>query len=163
MWVCRAGKKATFEKYVLTENRIFLPWEGFDTPSLPKLSLNDIRSLVGSTMKTENRTSISNWSGQLYSFVNEMKINDYVMIPSQHSIHYTLATITGEYEYNAVTASGLQHSHTIEILYKNIPRDIFSQSLIYSLGAFRTVFKIRQEDEALSTIKKWNNERTQGK
>ena len=120
--------------------------------------MSDFRAIVESEKGTNNRTTISNWAGQLYSFVKEISINDLSLIPSMGSRTYVLVRIVGDYSYEAQDEDGLYHSRRITVLCKDIPRQIFPQSTIYSLGAYRTIFKVRDEKIILSAISKWIKE-----
>ena len=92
-------------------------------------------------------TTISNWAGQLYSFCVDMKVGDYVLVPGKSSRFYTLAAIIENYKYEQ--GKEYPHSRKIKILNEHIDRECFTQSTQYSLGAFRTVFKVKQEEEVL--------------
>lgn len=153
IWVCRAGQNACYLNEFANNNRIYIPWEGF-TFNLKKCnSLLAYRPLVELEKHTSNRTSVSNWSGQLFSFCHEMMIGDYVLIPHAYSREYDLARIVGEYQYSS--NDELHHSRAIDYLLGDIPRTAFPQSIQYSLGAYRTIFKPKNEDEILSAVNKW--------
>ena len=156
IWVCRAGKSAQyFDEYI--ENTIIsLPWDGFENDLSNFHSLSDFKDLVKAEKGDAHRTSISNWATQIHAFCVEMKIGDYVLIPTYKSQKYALATITGDYKYSE-NIRGLRHLREIEIIKKDIPRDVFSQSIQYSLGAFRTIFKPKGEEEILNSIKRYNS------
>ena len=47
------------------------------------------------------------------------------------------------------------HLREIEWLIMDVPRDIFPQDVKYSLGAFRTLFKAKQEGLIVSLMEKW--------
>ena len=85
----------------------------------------------------------------------EMKIGDYVLIPSNSSHQFTFARIAGDYEYNPQNKEGLWHSRDIGIIVDYIPSSIFSKSVRYSLGAYRTIFKAKDEEEILTEINKY--------
>lgn len=159
IWVVRAGKKATYANRILYECRIFLPWEGYKISLSEYKNLQEYRELVREEKGVDNATSISNWSGQINSFVNEMQINDYVLVPMYKSRSYALAIIKGDYAFNSNDKDKLYHSRIVEFVCTDIPADIFSQPIRYSLGAFRTIFKIRQEEEILETIASWQRGR----
>ena len=162
MWVVRAGQGAVFYKKFLDEKRIFIPWDGFCSDLKDYKCLADYRSLVEKEKNTDNRTSVSNWAGQLYSFVWEINIGDYVLIPSKLSQTYTLCRVVGEYTFNGDEKDGLFHSRSIELITSAIPKKTMSQELIYSLGAYRTIFKVKREDEVLRTIDKWKEQQRNG-
>ena len=82
LWVCRAGQKGCYFSKYIEEQKIYLPWDGYNYDLSKYASLEDFRPIVAQEKKTDNRTSVSNWSGQLFAFVKQMQIGDYVMIPS---------------------------------------------------------------------------------
>lgn len=71
---------------------------------------------------------------------------------------YALAAITGDYEYDPNQCECLQHSRPIKILIEGFPRDILSQHLQYSLGAFRTVFQVKYQEEIFQAIEEWKEQ-----
>ena len=155
LWVCRAGMKAIYLDYYLNNSRVYLPWDGFNTDLSMLKDMDAFRKLVLDEKGEAERTSVSNWAGQLYSFCRVMRTGDYVLIPHLGSRKYTLAQITGEYEYSQNNEKSLWHSRTIRIIKSGIDRNVFSQTVRYSLGAFRTLFKVKYERECLDAI---NNE-----
>ena len=151
MWVVRSGKAGThFQKYI-NDNRIYLPWEGYHMDLSKHKTLAGFRDLVKEEKKPESDTSIANWASQLLSFTQEMSIGDYVLIPGPRSLEYILCTVAGPYEFNE--NSELHHSRKVRLVSNPIPRDAFSVRTQHSLGAFRTIFKVKQEAEILSLVK----------
>lgn len=155
MWIMRAGQNSVYYDKFLDESKVFLPWSGFKQDLSIFTSRPEFRALVEKEKGEVHRTSVSNWAGQLYSFVIEAKNDDLVLIPSKGSHTYCLAKLTGNYAYNENEPEKLYHSRDIKVILKGIPKDIFSQEIIYSLGAFRTIFKAKHEEEIIRTIKKW--------
>lgn len=144
MWVCRSGKDSVYFDQFIKEKIIGIPWEGYDYDFNEVTTRDDIKELVKKETKSDNRTSISTWAGQIYSFCKEMKMGDYVVIPSFRSRHYIFAQIIGEYEYDG--EKSLKHTRKIKIIGKEIKREELSQSLQYSLGAFRTIFQVDDKE-----------------
>lgn len=151
MWVCRAGKLAQYYDEYLNNSIISLPWDGFEIDLSGYRSLPEFRDLVKEEKGDVHRTSISNWASQIYSFCIEMKIGDYVLIPAKYSKKYMLATIESNY-YFVKNMDNLHHIRKIKILKQDIHRECFPQNIQYSLGAFRTVFKPKDEEEILNII-----------
>lgn len=150
MWLCRPGDKAQYYEKFIQEKRIYLAWEGYNVDLRKLEDKEHYRKLVSEEKDVDNRTTISNWSGQLINFSTDMKVGDYVVIPNNRERIYTLAKISGAYEF--VENSMLHHCRRIEIVKTNISRDIFSQQVLYCLGAYRTVFKIKLEKEFLQEL-----------
>lgn len=159
IWILRPGQNACYLDKFLLDNRVYIPWSGYDTSFESCNEREDFRAVVINEKGELNRTSLSNWSGQLYSFCKEMIVGDFVMIPHKHSHEYTLAKITGNYGY--ASNEELKHFREMRVIASNIPQDIFSQSVRYSLGAFRTLFKVKHIDEVVSAIGKFAPETTE--
>lgn len=159
MWVIRAGQNALYYDKYIQNLKVYLPWDGYYLDLSEIKSRTDFRAVVEKEKGTDNRTSVSNWAGQLYTFTQEIENGDLVLIPSKGSHTYCLAKITGDYCFDKNEKDKLYHCREIEILQKDIPRNVFSQSVIYSLGAFRTIFKAKHEDEIMKTIDRWKEGR----
>ncbi len=155
MWLIRAGRNSIYYDAILESQRVFLPWNGYHYDFKAIKTKEELRLAVGNEKCTDNRTSVATWVGQILDFVQKIQIGDYVLIPSKGSHTYVLATVTGDYEYNADQNECLQHCRSIKVLIKDFPRDALSQQIQYSLGAFRTVFRVKYEDEILRSIEKW--------
>jgi len=149
MWVCRAGKDSAYFDFFISSNVIALPWDGYKTDLSSIRDREGFKRLVREETGTENRTSVSNWAGQLYTFCVEMRKGDYVLIPSLHSKYYVLAVIRSEYRYNEQMSEGLRHFRDIKVVKDQIPKSALSQEMQFSLGAYRTVFKCKEEDYLL--------------
>ena len=155
MWVCRAGFKAMYFNQFIQEEKIYLAWKGFDIDFRTLKNMQEIRDLVRAEMESDNNTSISNWSGQLKTFYEGMHIGDSVVIPHVSSKAYTLVKITGDYSYEKDSLIGLHHSRKISLVKVGVPKNVFTQSLNYSLGAYRTIFKVKHEEEIMNVFQTW--------
>lgn len=154
MWVIRAGQNSLYYNKYIDPSKVYIPWDGYRTNLSSIESRTNFRNFVEMEKGIDNRTSVSNWAGQLYSFTQEIKIGDYALIPSKGGHTHCLAQI-GEYCFDRNEKDKLYHSRDIKINEINIPKEIFSQSIIYSLGAFRTIFKAKHEAEIIKVIDKW--------
>lgn len=155
MWVCRAGKNAVFLDYFIEHSSIYLAWEGFKIDLKSVSQKSDYRTIVGKEKNTNNRTSVSNWAGQLNAFANEMQEKDYVLVPYKDSRFFALVRISGPYEYDETNEKQMYHTRKVDICAKNIPKDIFPQSIQYGLRAYRTLYKVKNEDAILRIIIQW--------
>ena len=150
LWVCRAGRNSLYYDYFVEKNSLFIPWDRFKFDFSELHTLIDFKLLVSKELDTTNRSTVANIASQLNSFCNVMEKGDFVLLPGKHSRQYLLCKINGNYQYNV--NEKLPHSRSVQIIYKDIPRNIFSKSIQYSLGTYRTIFKVRQEEEVLSKI-----------
>ena len=155
MWVCRAGQKANDFDLYMKSNKIYIPWEGYNSDYSKIEELAMFREIVSKEKMVDNRTTISNWSSQIYQFVNVISIDDYVLVPGPQSRLYHLAKVTGGYTYSS--NGKYHHSRDIEFIVKDIPREIFDQRTQYSLGAYRTLFKAKNEEYIIEKINEWKD------
>lgn len=96
--------------------------------------------------------SVAVSAGILFRFVHELQSGDYVVFPSKSDRMVNIGKITGDYEY----AAGEDYPQRREVQWlKHLPRTAFSQGALYEIGAFMTLFSVRNfADEFLSALKK---------
>ena len=71
---------------------------------------------------------------------------------------FVLARITDDYHYDKKDPKMLWHSRSIRIVLDGIPFDLFNQQMKYTLRAYRTVFRIKDEKEFFETIRSYAKE-----
>lgn len=154
VWVCRAGKDSIYYPRFLENNRVFLCWDGWDRDlcSLPD-NKEELRELVASECQDTSKTAISNHLSQLLIFRDRMSIGDWVLVPGKRSRFYSIATIVSDYVFSESEREHFKHQRKVEWLLHDVPRDYFSKSLQYSLGAYRTVFAVKCVDEIENCVK----------
>lgn len=155
MWVVRPGKSGAFFEKTLKNKKIYLPWDGYKLDLSTVNTIQDCRRIVKAEKGEINKVSESNWAGQLFVFARKMNKNDYVLIPSAYSKKYCLAKVVGDYCFNINEEDNLYHSRDIKLLCKDIPSSIFPIDIKYSLGAFRTIFLVKQEEDVIKIISFW--------
>ena len=153
IWVLRAGKEGMYYDQFLSSGKIFLPWTGYNVDLNTLNTREDFRALVVNEKNPDARTTISNWSAQLYSFCCEMDIGDYVMLPTKRSKEYAFVRITSDYLYEKNEI--FHHVRKYSLLAEGIPRSKFQKSTQYSLGAFRTLFKVKQSEEVMTVVSEY--------
>lgn len=84
-------------------------------------------------------------AGVIYRFVHEIKTGDYVVYPSKHDRMVNIGEFTGEFVYEVGPqddADEYPNSRVIKWL-GHFPRSDFSQSALYEIGSFLTLFKVK--------------------
>lgn len=151
MWVCRPGKHGKDYELVKKYGDVFLGWTGYHADFHGINTMEAFKEIVVAEKDPSAATTISTWAGQLYSFCCVMKSDDFVLIPDANSRNFMLAVIDGDYRYEKERQ--YPHVRSIRILYEGISRSSFSQATQYSLGAYRTIFKVKQENEVINVAK----------
>lgn len=86
----------------------------------------------------------------IFRFVHEIKAGDYVVYPSKHDRMVNIGKFTGEFVYEAGSADDndeYPNSRIIEWI-DHFPRSELSQSTLYEMGAFITLFLIKDDSTA---------------
>ena len=153
IWVCRTGISGQFEKLFLDKSLICLTRENLDI-NLSKSEKDVVIEKIRNGDSLLAKQTISNIWSQINIFANKMGIGDLVIIPRKASRLISIAVIIGEYTFEPTKAFPLNHSRTIRVLKSEVDTVSFPQEIKYSLGAFRTIFGVRQVDELIDLLEK---------
>ena len=89
----------------------------------------------------KSKQSIAGSAGQLFRFVNEAKVGDYVVYPTKFNRMVNIGRIEGEYFFDAEETEYNQ-KRKVKWL-KAFPRSEFSQGALYEIGSFLSFFKVK--------------------
>lgn len=153
IWVCRTGLNGQYEKTFFENSCICLTREGFDF-NLEECDKEDVINRIVELNPEAARQTISNTWSQINIFVDKMAVGDIVIIPKKNSMDISVAVIKGDYCFDSNKEFPLNHSRNIHLLAREVDTTRFPQDIRYSLGAFRTVFGIRQEGRLVEELKK---------
>jgi restriction system protein len=87
-----------------------------------------------------------NHASQIWPFAHEMKIGDWVVLPSKLNATIHIGEITGDYVRVPAGVEPYYHSRTVKWLRQDVPKASFQQDLLYSMGAFMTICRIARND-----------------
>ncbi|MDP4162343.1 MAG: restriction endonuclease [Bacillota bacterium] len=152
IWLCRAGKHGEYENKFFEENRIYCTWEGLNA-SLKEFSdrseLHDFFMFEREDIKPKTAT---NWVSQVWPFAYEMKKGDWVMLPSKVKPVIHIGKIIGDYTFDKEATDPFYHYREVDWFKKGVPKSAFEQDILYSLGAFLTICRIKQEERIKSIV-----------
>ena len=146
LWVVRTGKHGEHEQRFLTDDRIYLTWDGFNH-DLSKVS--DPGALIPLLLEvypdaTSGRTK--NHATQLWTFAKKMAPGDWVVVPSKKKPAVHIAEIRSDYAFDKNAEDPYFHSRKIKWMAIDVPRIIFDPDLLYSFGAIQTIFSVSRND-----------------
>lgn len=108
------------------------------------------------TYPDKNKRSKSQDVGQIWRFINNAQIGDYVVLGEPSKFH--IGRITSDYYYDVNNIEGQDNdyvnNHKVEWLLKNADRTILSSSLHYSLGSAMSFFTLNDYKAAIVAILK---------
>ena len=146
LWLVRAGRSGEFELRFLEDSKIYLTWEGLHESLAALKERNDLFDLLRNKYPDVKLNTARNWTGQVWPFIKEMKLHDWVVLPSKKKPAIHIAEIVGEYTFHANNPSPFFHSRSVKWIGTDIPRTNFGQDLLYSFGAFMTICQIKRND-----------------
>jgi restriction system protein len=132
-------------------NVIAIGWE--DLGDIGKLDNNrDIfKERYSATYTSDKKEKVAVCAGQLYRFVHEICVGDYVVFPSKSNREINIGIIEGDYLYNPNTAHYV-NQRKVKWL-KHLPRTAFSQGALYEIGSAMTLFSVKNyADEFLTAL-----------
>jgi len=95
--------------------------------------------------------AIAGWAGILSRFRDEMQIGDVVVAPYKPDSTINIGVVAGDYTFDADART---HRHRRPITWRKVgvSRTVFTQPALYELGAFLTVFRIREHAEEFQAV-----------
>ncbi|HEX7652086.1 MAG TPA: restriction endonuclease [Verrucomicrobiae bacterium] len=145
-WLIRAGAHGEYEQKVFSDKKVYATWPGL---SVDLAKLSDRSSLIAEMTRIypdSKPKAIINWASQLWPFAHEIKRGDLFVLPLKTQPAIQIGEITGDYQYDPKAADPFNHSRAIKWIGEAIPRDNFSQDLLFSFGAFLTICRIQRNN-----------------
>lgn len=146
IWLFRAGKNGEYEKKFLDHKKIYLTWDGLNTDLSMIEDKRELYETLNSFYPNEKMGRIRNWTGQIWPIAKDIKIGDWVILPSKLKSAIHIGVVKGEYQYDKKADDPYFHYREVEWIETDIPRTNFDQDILYSLGAFMTVCRIQRND-----------------
>ena len=143
VYMVRAGADGGDEDYALEHGVAILGFH--EVPTLEGMSdREEVRSAVSGAYPDSSPRSAGNVTSQLWQFVT-MRDGDLVVLPRKRTAQVAIGRVTGPYEHR--TVGGVRrHVRPVAWDQTDLPRTIFRQDLLFSLGAMQTVCSIWRND-----------------
>lgn len=104
-----------------------------------------------------SKQSIATQTGQLYRYVHEIQVGDYVVFPSKIDRMINIGRIESDYYYDAEALKNTpRYPNRRKVKWlKHFPRTMFTQGALYEVGSALTIFMIKNyADEFISSLEK---------
>jgi restriction system protein len=97
LWLVRTGKYGQHESRFLTDNRLYLAWDGLteDLSTVP--DRNAMVELLRGHYPLFSDAKLRNHSAQIWAFVRRMSPGDWVVVPSKAKSAIHVAEIAGRH------------------------------------------------------------------
>lgn len=152
MWLCRAGRYGEFENKFLEDGKVYCTGDNLSESIMQFHTKQDLQQyFVDNNPDVKVKTAM-NWASQVWPFAHEMKKGEIVVLPSKIKPVIHFGKITGDYEFLPKNDNPYYHAHQVDWFACDIPRTAFDQDILYSLGAFMTICRIKQEERIKAVI-----------
>ena len=143
VWLVRGGARGEDEALALENGLAIVRFS--DIPDLTGVSdRDDVLERVRQANPGSKDNRSRNLAGQMNAFVLLMSRGDIVALPLKtRPGRIALGRVAGEYQYQSIDGV-MRHTRQVEWLRPDVPRSDFEQDMLYSLGAFLTVCRIRR-------------------
>jgi restriction system protein len=141
----RAGRHGEREQEAIEKGFVAIGWDELPDLSHVKTRI-ELTTLFKQYRPTAKKMTVANEVGQLWRFIDSIKIGDLVVLPLKHRSAIAVGRIEGNYEYAPIAGDGLHHFRKVKWIKTDIPRSEFDQDLLYSFGAFMTVCQIERNN-----------------
>jgi restriction system protein len=146
LWLFRAGKSGEHETKFLDDGRVYLTWEGLTQNLATIPDKKALYELLNNTFPNNKIARIRNWGGQIWPIANEMKVGDWIALPSKTDSVIHFGEITGDYVNTPQNQSPYYHYRNVNWFARAVPRKVFDQDILNSLGALPTICRIKRND-----------------
>lgn len=147
LWLVRGGRHGEYEERFFTDNRVYLTWDELPGPELAQAhSSEQVRAALARAYPGESVNTVGNWAGQIGAFLVRMKQGDWVVTPRKNRPVVAIGEICGSLQFDPHGADRFQFFWPVRWLNTDIPRSVFDQDILYSMGAFLTICEIKRND-----------------
>lgn len=145
---------------VIEEEHIFksksviaVGWKDMGDLSLVNKDRDSFKAAYAKVWPQDSKATVATQAGQLFRFVCEAKIGDYIVFPSKSKRMINIGQIEGDYFHDPDTDRFVQQRKVKWL--KELPRAAFSQGALYEAGSALTFFQIKNyADEFLAALDK---------
>lgn len=146
VWLVRAGRSGEYENKFLVDNKVYLTWDNLSTD----LSIINEWSLLTKELSiiynSNESRKLGNWTGQIWYFVKEIKVGDWIALPSKFKPTIHFGKVKSSYQYHPTNNTPFFHSIDVDWFATDVPRTAIDQDILYSLGSALTICKISRND-----------------
>ncbi|MFG1860806.1 CBS domain-containing protein [Microbispora bryophytorum] len=137
-WLVRLGENGQRENVALNEGQAILGWSNLGDLSTCE-SRTDIAAVVKENYPDAEKATLSNWTGQLWRFLREIREGDLIVCPLKTRQTIAVGRVTGPYRYQGDADPGFRQVRPVEWLRTDIPKNAVEQDLRNSMSSLLTV------------------------
>jgi restriction system protein len=145
-WGIHGGKTGDADRLFLKKKNVALGWSAMGDLNTLSADREAFKLKVAQVYPDKKPGAVPNNAGQLFRFVHEMQVGDFVVYPSKSDRQIHVGKITGQYTYSTKLETGYPHLRSVDWL-SSFPRTRFSQGALYEIGSAMSFFQIKNYAE----------------
>jgi restriction system protein len=146
VWGIHAGRTGDGDTLFITGNVVALGWRQMGDLGFLPADREAFKARVTVTFPEKKIAAIPGTAGQMFRFMHEMKVGDFVVYPSKHRRRVHIGRVEGPYSYSPQQESSYPHRRPVRWL-KDFPRSTFSQGALYEIGSALSFFQVKTYTE----------------
>lgn len=146
IWLVRAGSHGEFESKFVSENRVYVTWEGLGVDLAGMKERAELIKEMTDRYPDGKHKAILNWASQVWPFAHEIKPGDLVVLPLKSQRTIQVGEVTGKYHFEPQGPDPFFHWIPVKWVGEAIPRANFGKDLLNSFGAFMTICRIQRNN-----------------
>lgn len=133
----------TLTTELVDEGFVSIGWDDLGDLAQPGRDRAGIKELLAENRPDKKPGAIAGWAGIILRFRDEIQAGDVVVAPYKPDSTINIGVVVGDYYFDAAQATH-RHRRRIEWRKIGLSRTLFSQSALYEVGSFLTVFRVRR-------------------
>ncbi|MFD6390781.1 CBS domain-containing protein [Nocardia sp. NPDC060259] len=146
-WTVRGGWDGRREDTALEIGAAIAGWTEIRHDLSELTSFDELRELLTRCYSDESQRTRDNWAHQIWRFLHEIAVGDYVVMPRKYRDVVAIGRVTGDYIYRVDQPAGYRHIRPVEWL-NVVERAAISGDLRDSMGTLLTVSELSRRDAA---------------
>ncbi|MDD4749978.1 MAG: hypothetical protein PHD26_08710 [Methanosarcinaceae archaeon] len=148
-WLIKSASTLEDEAAILEHNVINLGWSEFSDFSEVK-SVDQVKEIMLEKYPTMMEERCETWAQEIYSFVREIRLGDFVAVPLKARKEVLFGKVRGEYEYRQVS-NFINHVRKVRWL-RLISKGDFEAEYGVDLNGEAALFEIPAKPEKIAGI-----------
>lgn len=146
-WTVRGGWDGHREETALAIGAAIAGWSEVRHDLSDLETFDDLCSLLDQCYPAESERTRKNWAHQIWRFLHEIAVGDFVVMPRKYRDVVEIGQIMGGYSYRADQPVGYRHIRPVKWL-NTVERAAISGDLRDSMGTLLTVSELSRRDAA---------------
>jgi restriction system protein len=151
LWGIHGGNTGDAHTLFLKGDVIAIGWAKMGDLGGLKADREAFKARVAAVYPEKKSGAIPNNAGQMFRFVHEMKLGDFLVYPSKRDRLIHIGEVVGPYRYDTSEEPTYPHRRPVR-WHHEVPRTHFSQGALYEIGSAMSLFLVKNYAEEFWAI-----------